>query len=298
MSKIAVLMSTYNGEQFIEEQMKSLAGQRCEHEIHIYVRDDGSSDNTINIIKSWENRLNIVLVRGNNIGPARSFWRLLQDQKIKADYYAFCDQDDIWDADKLELAVGHLNDNVHLYTCNCRSIDAEGNIIESLREKKTPIIELENLFVSGFVQGCAMVFTDQLRQYICKKNITCITMHDVVLCMYAMTYGKIYWDQTPHFGYRFHDNNVIARRNHKGVMAGLDTIRRWIKNRKNSLTKVAGELMENTSLPEEKREFLFNMSRLKKSPGSKLYILRYKKIRGMDRNALRSFYIRVLLNLI
>lgn len=299
MSKIAVLMSTYNGEQFIEEQLESLANQKCSHEVNIYIRDDGSSDRTISIIEKWKQNLKIDLFTGENLGPAYSFWELLTNKSIHADYYAFCDQDDIWDEDKLEIAVSHLNSKVHLYACNCRNIDADGNVIEEFWKKEKPEITLDKLFVSGIAQGCAMVFTDSLRNYILGKNITCITMHDLIVCMYGLTFGDFYWDCNPHFSYRFHNNNVVANKNRKGLAAKFATLKRWKKNKKRSLTQVAKELIQNTEIYDrEQREFVKQLANAKVSIRSKIYLFRYKKIKSTDKPALKSFYFRILLNMI
>lgn len=88
-----------------------------------YKIDDGSTDDTFGIISKWKSEIPIVLYKEKNAGPAMSFWNLLKKTEISADYYAFCDQDDIWDNDKLEVGIKHLHDDTHFYACNCRIID-------------------------------------------------------------------------------------------------------------------------------------------------------------------------------
>lgn len=299
MSRIAILMSTYNGEQFLEKQLNSIANQKCEAEICLYIRDDGSSDLTEQIISSWKERISLHYAQGKNIGPAKSFWNLLMDKSIDADYYAFCDQDDIWDENKLQIAIEHLTGNTHLYACNCRSIDSEDKIIDKVRKEKAPNIKLENLFVSGFTQGCAMVFTKSFRKYIEELNIKYVTMHDVILCMYALSYGEVYWDQEPHFSYRFHENNVVANKRHSGIVAKAQTMKRWKKTSNVSLTKVAEELESTvTTLSEDEKAFITNMVNAKRSLRSKIFLISYKGIKNMDSNSLKSFYMRIALNLI
>ena len=99
--KIAILMSTYNGHKYLDEQMESLVNQTLKDNMTVYVRDDGSNDDTIEIIEKWSKKLDVVLYKGENIGPAKSFWDLFMNLGIQADYYAFCDQDDVWEKDKL-----------------------------------------------------------------------------------------------------------------------------------------------------------------------------------------------------
>ena len=85
--KIAILMSTYNGEKYLNEQLESIFMQQVNAEITVYIRDDGSKDKTVQIINYWAAKLNIVLFEENNVGPANSFWKLFALKEIEADYY-------------------------------------------------------------------------------------------------------------------------------------------------------------------------------------------------------------------
>ena len=89
MKKIIILLSAYNGEKFISEQLESLLKMRIpdKSEIKIVIRDDGSSDNTLKILESYEKKYNnIYVIKGENIGWKRSFWELLKYEK-NGDYY-------------------------------------------------------------------------------------------------------------------------------------------------------------------------------------------------------------------
>ena len=100
-------MSTYNGEEFVAEQMDSILNQTYKN-IEIVVRDDGSKDSTTKIIKEYQKKYkNIKLYEGENLGFIKSFFELLK--LVEADYYAYADQDDIWIENKIELAVNSLN---------------------------------------------------------------------------------------------------------------------------------------------------------------------------------------------
>lgn len=105
--KVAVLISTYNGEKYLKEQLDSILNQTYQN-IEIVIRDDGSTDSTIDIIKEYQKRYhNITLKSGTNIGFIKSFFALLE--LADADYYAYSDQDDVWMENKIELAVNALN---------------------------------------------------------------------------------------------------------------------------------------------------------------------------------------------
>lgn len=124
----------------------------------------------------WKNKINIVLYKEKNAGPAMSFWQLLMKSEVKADYYAFCDQDDVWDKDKIEKGIEKLKGSIQLYACNCRIIDEKDVVIKKNRVSGIPNMDVQNLFISGCTQGCSMIFTDSLRNYIksFKLNIHCI----------------------------------------------------------------------------------------------------------------------------
>lgn len=293
--KIAVLMSTYNGHNFLDEQLKSLAKQTTKDYITVYIRDDGSTDSTFEIIKKWKEQIDIVLYKESNAGPAMSFWKLLMNPDVQADYYAFCDQDDIWDSDKIEVAIEKLSDEVCLYACNCRIVDEHGQIVREQRLLQPPIISIPSLFVSGCTQGCSMVFTDSLRQYLMGLKIKCIPMHDVILMLYAVLSGKVLWDQKPHFSYRVHSNNVVAKGN-KSLIENLKTTYwNWKNSGKNSMVDVAKEICTNVDgISKTDAIFLNQISHYKKH---RISLIRKCKNLNVGKNALRSFKMRILLGL-
>ena len=102
--KVTILMSTYNGEKYLEEQIDSLLNQTYKN-ISILIRDDGSKDNTVHIIKEKKkSNDNITLIEGKNVGFIKSFLELINLAE-KSDYYAYCDQDDVWMEEKIQRAV-------------------------------------------------------------------------------------------------------------------------------------------------------------------------------------------------
>lgn len=109
-SKVSVLLATFNGARYLSEQMDSLLAQEKCRAAEIIVRDDGSSDGTLDVIRRYST-LHPRLIRilepdGRRLGPKRSFATLLAE--ATGDYVAFCDQDDVWQADKLERQVNAI----------------------------------------------------------------------------------------------------------------------------------------------------------------------------------------------
>lgn len=291
-------MSTYNGHRYLEKQLDSLSRQSVVKDMILYIRDDGSTDDTIDLISKWLNRLNIKLIRGKNIGPAMSFWEMLMNPDIQADYYAFCDQDDVWDSDKLEKGINELKDGVHFYACNCRIVDECGKVISEKLNPQKPIINLKRLFVTGCTQGCSMMFTQELCNFLRKCTISCVPMHDIVLMMYAVLYGKIYWEQEPKFSYRVHSNNVVAKSNKNRLQRIKTTLWNWKNSSKNSMSVVANEILNNgLHINSDDREYLENIAQYKEKWGSTLLVLTNPEIQDMDNRILRSFKLRVLLRL-
>lgn len=295
---IAILLSTYNGELYISKLFESLKKQTLSQYINIYIRDDGSSDNTINIINSWKNELNIVLYKGSNIGPSKSFWELLKNEKIVADFYFFCDQDDIWDPLKVEESLKLLKDDTHLVFCNCRLIDFEGILIKDLYLTSKPTINLQRLFISGIAQGCSMAFTKELRDWIISLDITCIPMHDWILMIYAKEYGKIQYINTPLFDYRIHSNNAVAKNKKNSPKSILRTLNKWRKSRSLSMSCVAHELLENcNTLSKEDIQYLTVVENYKTNLIYKKKLLFGQTFKNIDRRTKMSYQIRVLLNI-
>lgn len=298
--KIAVLMSTYNGEKYLSKQLESLANQTVKDCIILYIRDDGSIDKTIDIIKFWGEKIKICLYRNSNLGPARSFWELLTNKDITADYYAFCDQDDIWDSDKLEVAITQLEqEHAQLFLSNCRLIDSSDEVIEDRYRINFPDMSLNRQFISGFAQGCCMVFTNSLREYFLKNKIECIPMHDTVVIIHAIKFGKIIWESKPMFSYRIHSNNVVAKSN-KNILKNLkNTYLNWKNSSEHSMSKVANEvLLYCNNLNDEEIEYLNLVKNYKRNFKSQCKLIHESNFENVPSSHVRSFVIRVLLKLL
>ena len=177
--KVLVLLGTYNGEKYIAEQCQSLKRQR-NVQVDVLVRDDGSSDNTVNVIKeNYDNRINII--EGENVGACANFINLWMNASLEYDYYAFCDQDDYWMDNKLQIAcekLSTIDSNIPaLYFC--------GQIITD--EKLHPIyvhkMDVErNEYASCIfnqMAGCTAVFNKKLLTYMRKKKPNISFGHDV-----------------------------------------------------------------------------------------------------------------------
>lgn len=301
--KIAILMSTYNGEKYLNEQLESIYMQDVDAKITVYIRDDGSRDRTIEIIEFWADKLDIVRFDGENVGPACSFWKLFKLKEVEADFYAFCDQDDIWDSNKLQTGVRALNglDEEALWCSNCRVVDQNGRIIDDSMYDYTPDFSIISQFVCGTTQGCAMMINDKLRKHILQSEIESIPMHDFVVMTYAIARGKIYYEKNPTFSYRVHNDNVVAKEGKSFVQHMHDSLNKWFsREHRNELSGYADMFVKDNDayLDTKTLDYLNNLIRSKNNIICRLKIVCSAQTRAKNKRAERSFKIRTLLGII
>lgn len=201
-------MSTYNGEKYLEEQLKSIINQK-NVEVEILIRDDGSVDKTVDILEKYSKIYkNITYYKGENLRSAQSFMDLVYSSK-EYEYYAFADQDDVWDLDKLEVGISYLNEECHLYGCKKRIVDKNLNLLK--QEDEYPIkLELGSILLRCYISGCTMIFDNFLKNKILEYKPKLISMHDAWILKVAFCVGKIYYDKYTHIAYRQHENNVVG----------------------------------------------------------------------------------------
>lgn len=216
--KIAVIISTYNGEKYLREQLDSILAQ-SDVDLYLFVRDDGSSDATKSILAEYESEYdNIKVDYAQNVGVANSFMNALYNTPDTFDYYAFADQDDIWLKDKLSVAVGMLKETGKLlYASNQECVDKDGNSMGMRYSNDVKIhTRPEEIMTCNSVAGCTMVFTKELKTVLCdEKNrpspeLLRNRIHDVWVAMVASLYDGIVYDVNSYMLYRQHGNNVVG----------------------------------------------------------------------------------------
>lgn len=213
--KVAILISTYNGEKYIEEQLESILKQSYKN-IEIYVRDDGSTDNTRKVLREYEKNKKINLTEGKNVGFIKSFLELLTYCN-DADFYAFSDQDDVWFEDKIERAVNKIEEKNNnkvpiLYFADYDYYDKEMNFLgHSKIHKKGP--SFRNCLVDCISLGINSVLNRKARDIIVKNIPENCCGHDWWSYMICQGLGETVYDKRSTLKYRRHDNNVSAGRN-------------------------------------------------------------------------------------
>ena len=226
--RLCVLMSTYNGMKYIKEQLDSIFGQEAENvEIHVLIRDDGSTDNTVAFCRDYatQNNVAISIIEGNNIGPSASFLHLIQDCG-EFDYYAFCDQDDVWLEGKVRAAISALSkiSGSALWVSNYDVTDSELNVIEKGALEQPETDQLKALFYNN-TPGCTMILNKDLLLELRKLKLDDFRMHDILTLCVSLISGKVIFDNTSYIYYRQHSANAVGKYSKK-----IKPIK-WIKDK-------------------------------------------------------------------
>jgi len=217
---IAVLLSTYNGEKYLEEQLQSILNQTCTEKWCLYIRDDGSTDNTLSIIDRYVSEYHQIIKfedEGRGLGPALSFLQLLSN--ISAEYYMFCDQDDFWLPNKMETCFRKLLElNIGdgrpiLVHTDLLVVDQDLNLLDRSfwgKELSTDVVQ-KYMPITNFVTGCTMFFNKAARDCSIDFISNKVIMHDhwVALCVWAHE-GIIFSIAKPTIKYRQHGRNVLG----------------------------------------------------------------------------------------
>ena len=217
---VSILLATYNGARFLAEQLDSIERQTYLN-WRVYASDDGSSDGTYDVLVAYRERWGAGRLRishGPRRGHAANFISLLNEAAIEADYYAFCDQDDVWFEDKLERALKSIasecEDKPALYGSRTELINEEGHHIGlSLLFRRKP--SLKNALVQNIAGGNTMVFN--------KATLECLRLipqtedliaHDwATYLLVSACDGVIFYDANPSVRYRQHADNIIGSNN-------------------------------------------------------------------------------------
>lgn len=298
MCKVLVLLSTYNGERYLEEQLESLLKQK-DVTVSILVRDDGSSDKTIEILEKYKTNGYLQWYSGKNLKPAKSFMNLVYSAP-HSEYYAFCDQDDVWLEDKLAIAVKQMKKNNSevpmLYYGRPRIVDAELNLHESPKTSSNRMLAYTSALINSNATGCTMVFNDSLRKKICEQHPEYVAMHDAwfhKVCLICK--GNLIFDEDVHILYRQHGNNVIGISNSK--IGRLKSHIRSFKNKECSRSRIILSLLKcyGSEMSKEDLELSTLVANYRKSFINRMKLLFCKKIKTdyIRRNVL--FKLAVLL---
>lgn len=214
-SRVAIMMGTYNGQAFIKQQLNSIKEQNFEGWF-LWVSDDHSTDLTIDYINNFlnENEGSGELLTGPGEGVNENFKSLILNEDILSEYYAFSDQDDIWEKSKLERAVEWLDTVPHevpaFFCSRTELIDQNNNFIGYSPDfKKKP--DFKNALIQNIASGNTMVFNHAARELLKSSLSGPVVIHDWSLYLVVTACGgQVFYDSVPSVFYRQHTLNVIG----------------------------------------------------------------------------------------
>jgi len=294
-NNIAVLLSYYNGGNYIEEQLVSLnnqVGVNCD----IYIRDDGSlaSSNFKQLADLCKKYPNVKLINGENVGVVGSFYNLLKIVD-NYEYYFFCDQDDYWHHNKILNAVTILKNSsgAALY---CSSYDLVDDKLRTLSiNSPKPIESFYNAIFKNFCTGCTCAINNKLRHELINDYYNeNIPMHDWWFLLVAYINGQVFYDEAPSMKYRQHALNVVG-----GTDSVVHKAKRFVTHltqRNNVRSRMMKDLLDrshgNTSeYIEEMKEILHSQN----SFALRLKIIKNHKFTYDSKLDLLSIYLILLL---
>lgn len=218
---IHILMATYNGEKYLAEQLESLQAQTYQ-DWTLYVRDDGSQDNTLDILRRYalqDSRISILDNNGERLGACGNF-SFLMEQSLDAEYVMFCDQDDVWMPNKIQLTleamlaleVKYGNMPLMIYT-DLQVVDDQLNTIansflayQSIDPRKN---NLHDILVTNPVAGCTALLNRVLVK-LAAPIPTDALGHDCWCSLVASAFGKLEHLNRPLIYYRQHGRNDVG----------------------------------------------------------------------------------------
>ena len=216
MYNVTVFMSTYNGEKYLREQIDSILNQK-NVQVELIIRDDGSLDNTKNIIDEYSKKdERIKCIFGENLGYGKSFLSLFEYKEYESDYFAFSDQDDIWLPNKLNAAINMLerceSTVPAIYFSNMINVDSDLNTL-GFKDFGKIRISLGSVYVRQRVAGCTMVFNKKLLNMAQLVSFKCYShhiSHEWIYLLCLALNGNVVHDSESYILYRRHNSATTS----------------------------------------------------------------------------------------
>ncbi|WP_345753141.1 glycosyltransferase family 2 protein [Lactiplantibacillus pentosus] len=226
MKKITVILSTYNGEKYLQKQLDSILSQKGaekDYLLSVLCRDDGSNDQTMDILNQYANSFSNVYIAessGQNLGVRGSFFSLLRE--ADADFYFFSDQDDIWHSDKIEAFLDAFEKTQSNLPAGVYSdlnlVDGQDKplgktMMESNGWSYTEKRDFRLLFFKTRVTGASFAINEAAKDQIMEvdsSKLAKVGMHDSILALLAMAYNNLIFIPKSLVSYRQHGDNVLG----------------------------------------------------------------------------------------
>jgi glycosyltransferase involved in cell wall biosynthesis len=254
---IDILLATFNGDKYLNNLLKSIFNNQSSDDLNVIICDDGSDDNTLNLIDNVVNSYQVRLINliGFNKGVILNFSGLIQHSNSRLTF--FCDQDDVWLPHKIETSLQKMQametqygqQTPILVHTDLTVVDQDLNLIHpSFRQYQNldphPPKLLPRLLVQNFVTGCTMLINKPLKDLITPIPPEAI-MHDWWIALTAAAFGKIAYIPEPTVLYRQHQQNSVGARKW-----GIN----YILSRLNNLEKIKNDIQKTITQAQKFRQ--------------------------------------------
>lgn len=288
-----IILSTYNGEKYLRQQLDSVLNQQG-IDCSILVRDDGSTDGTVHLLKEYaKQHSNFSFYLGANKGVIGSFNDLIMRPELNGyEYIAFCDQDDIWDIDKLVIATDYIGKDNSIPIMYCSNLTLVDSNLMWLGPMRNPIdyYSASMSLVQNIGTGCTQVFNKKALE-LYRSGISCrMEMHDYWMTLVCIYLGRVIYDNNAHIKYRQHRNNVIGAKKKSMIKAVSHIIKQKHEVRANMIK----DFIDTYVISPEDKKILRQVAYYNESLFSRLKMLSLK-YKGISRNVTIGFKVRALI---
>lgn len=270
-NRVAILLSTFNGERFLPAQLDSLLAQ-SHADCDIWVRDDGSSDQSLAIVRRYAStHPNIHIQAGKNLGFVASFYELLQSAGAGYGFYFFCDQDDVWLPSKVGRALALLDteQGAALYCSRTQYVDRDLQPIGPSPDYDHRCIGWGNALVQNIATGCTIALNSAARERLLSQRPGFCLAHDWWAYLVVSAFGQVVFDSESHILYRQHGSNTIGMQK-QGLAGQWARVQRFWRRLRQAGPGWIDQLSEferlhGTSLPDAQRHQLRMLIRSRSS---------------------------------
>lgn len=256
-AKIIILLCTYNGESYLTEQLESIEEQTHQN-WQVIASDDNSIDLTLSILKKYQIKWGeekLIIRKGPQKGFCQNFLSLCSDSSIRADYYSFCDQDDVWLRNKLSRSLNFfetqkIKDMPTVYCGRTEYVDKNLKKLGfSPLFKRKP--SFQNALIQSIAGGNTVMFNQGVKHLMEKIGTHDVVSHDWWLYQVVTGCGGwVFYDSTPQILYRQHEkaliggNTSLAARLKRFKMAYNNQFKKWNEKNVSALKTISNELTE------------------------------------------------------
>jgi glycosyltransferase involved in cell wall biosynthesis len=225
---VYVLLATQNGALFLDSQLQSLADQKNVR-VKVIANDDGSTDDTLQILKKWQ-KLGLVetVIFSDRIGPTKVFFKLLElSGEFK--YVAMCDQDDVWDENKLWRQIREINDlEPMIVSCSRQFIDEFDNLISDFKSLRKPP-SFRNAMVENITPGNTLLMNNRAIKLVNSFPTEKVVHYDAWIYLLVSGFGCVKYVNEPLIKYRLHAGNHVGL-GKRNIKSALNSIKEYLIN--------------------------------------------------------------------